>query len=444
LTIPSASLLDNARFNALVIVANAVQGIFRRRRGPVAAATRLNVEGHARGLLAGMAKGHGGGPVWVRVMTDRALLLLNPTDTHRALAGSPEPFASDPEPKRKGMCAFQPDALTLSRGELWRNRRDFTEAVLDTGEPLHRLADAFAAAAVEETEALIAGVEAQAEPTLDWEAWHGAFRRLTRRIVLGDAARDDERVSELLGEMMSEANGLPGETSERYPELIAALEGYLVAAEPGSLASLVPEAPADEDTRVAGQLPHWLFATQDTLAINAFRALALIASHPRQRARVLEEVADAELAAGVPPGQTIGGLAYLDACLEEAMRLWPTTPMLSRETLAETDWRGAAVPAGTQVLISNTLLHRDRDRHEWADRFAPEKWIDGDAAEDRAFNHFSRGPQGCPGAGVAKFIGRAVLATLLARRPIELSSPALNPGRPLPDMLDFFALRFSL
>ena len=37
--IESASLLENARFNALVIVPNAVQGIFRRRPAAVAAAT---------------------------------------------------------------------------------------------------------------------------------------------------------------------------------------------------------------------------------------------------------------------------------------------------------------------------------------------------------------------------------------------------------------------
>ena len=46
------------------------------------------------------------------------------------------------------------------------------------------------------------------------------------------------------------------------------------------------------------------------------------------------------------------------------MRLWPTTTMLSRETLAETEWGGVAVPAGTQVLIPNMFLHRDRERHD--------------------------------------------------------------------------------
>ena len=64
------------------------------------------------------------------------------------------------------------------------------------------------------------------------------------------------------------------------------------------------------------------------------------------------------------------------------MRLWPTTPMLSRETTTEdVEWGGETVPAGTQVLIVNTFGHRDRDRIDYADRFAPEEWIEGDAAD---------------------------------------------------------------
>src|SRR5919112_12599 len=101
--LPSASLIENARFNAFVIVPNAVQGIFRRRRPAVAAATRANVDGMGVGLLSSMNRSYGGGPVWVRAAREKTLLLLAPADVHRALAGSPDPFASDPAAKRDGM-----------------------------------------------------------------------------------------------------------------------------------------------------------------------------------------------------------------------------------------------------------------------------------------------------------------------------------------------------
>jgi cytochrome P450 len=416
----SASLYENARFNALVIVPNALQGVFRRRRAAVAAATAANVDGHAVGLLSQISRGHHGGPVWVRVIRDPALLLLTPADVHRALEGSPDPFASDPKPKRDGMAAFQPDALTISRGEAWRNRRAFNVAVLDGA--FAGSAERFADIAAQETVAMAAASEGE----LDWDRFGATIRRITRRVVLGDGAAEDTELSDTLAEMMSEANGMPGKTSARYPGFIARLGEYVAAAEPGSVVSHFDGAPADAETKPVGQIAHWLFASGDTLAINAFRALALFASHPRRAAR----------ASGDDP--------YLEGCLEEAMRLWPTTTTLSRETVAETEWGGQTVDAGTQVLIPNLFLHRDRDRHEFADRFAPERWVDGSAAGDWSFNHFSRGPQGCPGTALALLLGKTVLATLLLDRELELLSPSLDPAKPMPHMLDFFGIKVRL
>jgi cytochrome P450 len=437
----SASLVENARFNALVVVPNALQGLFRRRELAVRVATAADVDRWAVGLLRGMRRGHDGGPVWVRVIRDRALLLLREPDIRRVLEGSPDPFASDPEAKRKGMSAFQPDALTISRGELWENRRRFAEAILDTGKPLHRLADRFAAVACEEAEAMLGSLE---DGELRWSSLHPAFRRATRRVVFGDAARDDEELSDLLGELMSAANGLPSDPPEKLGEFLARVERYAEAAEDGSLVALAAQAPADDQTKASRQFTHWVFAMQDTLAINSLRALAVLAAHPGELARAEDELRD--VAGGEPPrtGAQVAGLEYLDACLEEAMRLWPSTPMLSRETTSDIQWNGTTVPAGTQVLIVNTFQHRDPDTHDFADRFAPEAWIEGQATDDWSFNHFSHGPQGCPGAGLALFLGKAIIATVLARRRLELESPRIRPERPLPHMLDFFAIRVAV
>jgi cytochrome P450 len=438
--LPSASIIEGVRFTAQVAVPHLIQGIFRRRRKAVALATKANVDGHAVGLVAGLRRAHGPGPVWIRVARERVLLVLSGADAGRALEAAPEPLAADPESKRKGMSHFQPDALTISRGDLWRNRRRFNEAVLDTGEPLHRQADRFAAVAREEGSALIDRVAAGSAGRLEWNAFNAALRRAARRVILGDGAAEDEEVSELLGKLMDEANQMPSERSERFQPFMERIEGYVRAAERGSLVALFTEAPADEDTRPAGQVPHWLFALGDTLATNAFRALALLAAHPDQRARAEGEIA----AAAIDSGAAVAGLGYLDACLHEAMRLWVTTPLLAREAVEDTDWDGEPVPQGTQVMIFNTFLHRDPETHDFADRFAPEAWTEGEAADDPAFNHFSRGPQGCPGTGIAMLVGKALLAQVLTSREPVLLSPALDRSRPLPRMLDPFGIRVEL
>ncbi len=431
--LPHASLVEGLRFTAQIAIPNVVQGLFRRRRNAVTVATKTNVDGLAVGFLSGLRRQYGDGALWIRLAKDEALLLFGPDAIHRVLAGSPDPFASDPEPKKRGVAHFQPEGLTISRNGPWEARRRFTEAVLDTDKPVHRLAARFAAVSVEEAEAL---------PTaLDWDTWNRAVRRVTRRIVLGECAAGDEQLFELLGKLMDEANGLPKERSgDTYGRFTALVDGYVRQAEPGSLAGLFADAPLSAECNPAGQVTHWLFALGDTLAINALRALAELISHPAELEQVRRELDEAD---GLDP-QALASLVRLEASLQEAMRLWPTTPMLSRALVSDVDWDGNTVPAGTQVLIVNTFNHRDRERHEFADRFEPQAWISGDAAGDWAFNHFSHGPQGCPGASLALLVGKAMLATLLRGRDVRLTDPQIDPGRPMPQMLDFFSLKFEL
>ena len=151
-----------------------------------------------------------------------------------------------------------------------------------------------------------------------------------------------------------------------------------------------------------------MFALGDTLAINSLRALVLLASDPDQAD---EALADAE-------GD------YLDACLHEAMRLWPTTTMLSRVSIAPTEG-GEEVRGGTQFVISNVYGHRDRERLDYADRFAPEQWTEGDAASYAFSQPSSRGPQGCPGTDLTLQVGRTAVRALLERG-VEPSSPILG------------------
>jgi cytochrome P450 len=435
--LPKASLFEGARFTLQAMAPNLLQGLFRRRRRAVAAAVRLNADGQAAGVIDGIRRAHGPGPVWVRAGGDQMLLVTDTADIRRVLEGSPDPFAPDPDAKRRGMGHFQPHALTLSRGEEWRNRRRFTEAVLETGRAVHTLGDAFLAVVADEVAALRAGGD-----ELDFDRFWLAGRRIARRIILGDAAAGDEELTDLLGEMMDAANGLPGQPAERLDEFTERIRRYIDEAEAGSLVSAFAGAPSDETTKVDGQAAHWMFALGDTTPANVFRGLALLASHPRQRELVEAEIA----AAGGPPqdAAAVASLEYLGACLHEAMRLWPTTPMLSRESVEKTDWEGATVPPGSQLLIPNTFNHRDRERHQFADRFAPEAWTDGDAGSDWSFNHLSHGPQGCPGSDIVLFVGRALIAHLIAGRELELLAPELDPGKPLPRMLDYFAIKVQI
>ncbi len=427
-----ASVVDGVRFTAQIGVPNVVQGLFKKRVLPTRIASLTKAEALGYHFVEGLVRRLGPGPFLVRVATEEALLLHAPEDLEFVLSGSPDPFASDPETKKKGMSAFQPDALTLSRGDLWRNRRTFAESVLATGEPLHPLAATFLAVCAEAAQEI---AEHARSESITFDDLNDAFQRITRRVVFGERAAADRELTAELASLLSAGNSTPGKPAPGYEGFLAHVQGYLDNPDPASLVGRFAEAPYDDRTRVSGQVVHWLFAMGDTLALNLMRTLALLASHPEQ----LHEVR-AELARGdIDDVDHVARLDYLGGCLMEAMRLWPTTPLFGRVATRDVTFPGGQVlKSGTQVLIYNVFNHRNKDLVPFADRFAPGEWTSGAAASNWLFNFFSHGPQGCPGAGLAVFLGQGFLAQLLAFSTPTLEGGSLDPGQPLPHGLDVY------
>ena len=425
---PSASVGESLRFNAFHVVPGLLQGLFLRRPAWVRLFTRLDTDGRAVRLCRRMIDRHGG-VFWVRVGKDRSLLVTDPEAIDHVLGRSPEVYGP-PEIKVKGMSRFEPGAVTLSEGEAWRARRRFNEGVLDTGRDPHRLAAGFLTLVREEVGRAVAG----AGDRLAWPDLARLFERVTLGVVFGPGSRGETELTGDLERLMRSGNRPVGRGK---PEVLsrfqAAIRRHLESPEKGSLVALAADGgPGGEP--VEGQVPHWMFAMKDTLGTNVARALAVIGSHPRVEQRVLAELAEADLAS--PRG--IGGLGYMAGVIHEAMRLWPTTPLLSRRTLRDDRIDGRPVAAGTQVLVFNLYNHRAVEERPHA--VHPERWAGGSG--DVRLNHFSRGPQVCAGVDLALFVGRAVVAGLLARDRWALERPRLDPERPLPHMLDPFALRW--
>ena len=124
------------------------------------------------------------------------------------------------------------------------------------------------------------------------------------------------------------------------------------------------------------------------------------------------------------------------------MRLRPTKPVLVRETVNEDSLDGTRVPPATQVLIWNSFNHRDRSAYALANTFSPEAWAGGKPSP--LFNHLSSGPQICAGIDLLLFLGKAVLAQLLASRRYALATPPLDPERPLPYAYNHFDIQFTV
>jgi cytochrome P450 len=214
------------------------------------------------------------------------------------------------------------------------------------------------------------------------------------------------------------------------------LQAHLDRAEPGSLAHLLASTPATPETDPTGQTPQWLFAF-DAAGMAAYRTLALLATHRAEAARAMAELAEVDMA-------TSRELPYLRACVLESVRLWPTTPVILRDTTTVTRWSGATMSAGVAVAIIAPFLHRDDETVPYADHFSPEIWLDGTAEASPSLAPFSAGPAACAGRNLVLLTTSALLAALLERHAFALTPPRLDPHHRLPGTLSPFNLTFTV
>jgi cytochrome P450 len=428
--LPQASLPEGVKVVAAGLLPAVARGLFKPRRGMMKRLTAIDADRRTVETLSEIKRRHPG--QGVRLLGGRMVVLWGADAIREVLDNSATTYASDAGAKKKGMEHFQPDALTISRGEEWRDRRKFTEAVLATPERVHPFGQRFVEVVADEVERM------RVSGTIEWSHWERLFDHVTLRVIFGDRARDDQELTGLLEKLMAEANRIAGlRESDDLHELHGRMEWHLRDPEPGSLVARFADAPQTDSTRVVHQIPHWIFAMRDTLGLNAFRALAAIVADPEVEKRVREEIEAADIASA----GGIDGMPYLEGCLQEAMRLWPSTPLIARETTRATTLAGEQIDEGTQVMILNTFNHRDTGAVPDADRFVPERWQAGE--RDHRFNHLSNGTQDCPGGPMVLLLGKAVLAQTLARWELTLCEPELEGGKEMPHMLDFFSIRFD-
>lgn len=424
--VPVASWQDTLRVAGAVLAPVLARGVIVRRPRMMALAERIDADRRAGDVLRRMVDRYGPGPVLLRVPGRSVAVVLDPRDVRRVLRESPSPFAPDSREKRASLAHFQPGGVLISHSAARAERRRFVEAVLETGRPLHHLAGPVAAVLLEETERLSAG-------PLGWDEFADMWWRTVRRVVLGDTARDDQRLTDLLRTLRRHANWsyLAPPRPELRQEFQRRVRSYLSAGQAGSLAEAVAHTGRGAEVRPEDQVAHWLFAF-DAAGMTTFRTLAVLGPRPRLAAWAAED-----------PDRPL--LPRLRACVLDTVRLWPTTPVILRDTTTTTEWRGRVLPAGTALAVLTPFFHRDERTLPYAHTFTPEIWLDGRASAQPALVPFSDGPGRCPGQDLVLFTTSTLLGELLGRYDVRLDHPTrLSRDRPLPGTLDPFSIRLHL
>jgi cytochrome P450 len=108
---------------------------------------------------------------------------------------------------------------------------------------------------------------------------------------------------------------------------------------------------------------------------------------------------------------------YLDAAIEESLRLEPAAAVVDRYATADTDLARAHINQGDLVRVSISAANRDPAAFPDPDVFDPGR------PRQKGHLAFAQGPHVCLGVHLARLEARTGLATLLARLPTLRSDP---------------------
>ncbi|KAF8153962.1 cytochrome P450 [Crassisporium funariophilum] len=206
-----------------------------------------------------------------------------------------------------------------------------------------------------------------------------------------------------------------------------------------------------------------IVAGSDTSSSVMSSAIYLLLSHPETYKCLQAEVDEAFAAHGIPDldvelASDAGSLAYLNAVLNEALRLYPAVPTSlqrapvrgSQGKLIQAGEISIFLPDGNAILVPPYVIHRDpRYFSPSPEAFIPERWLttsqvaainkrSGGPRSSKvnvqytttrdAFIPFSLGPQNCAGRAIALTELRYVAATLARNFDMEFD-PGYDPKR---------------
>ncbi len=432
--LPHITVFDTLGFHLDLTVPTLAKGLILRRPWVTRIADWLDLDRRAIRRMSALRDRYGHGPVLLRLPIRNEALLLEPGQVERVLKNSPHPFAVASSEKQVALQHFQPKGVLVSNADERQRRREINDAALDAHSPVHAIAAEFLPWLREKTARMAS--DAQARGELTWPQFITDWFEIVRRVLLGDAARDDHELTDMLAQLRADANWafLPRRTRLR-DEFLARLTAHVERAERGSIAAYIAGRGIDPK-EAAQQVPQWLFAF-DAAGLATFRTLALLLTHPAVAGRARQEAAQSLSDPGEP-----ASLPFLRASMMESTRLWPTTPLVLRQTESDTYWEQGRLPARSGVLIHLPFFHRD-PKLPFADRFAPGLWLGEEPQAGAALVPFSDGPAFCSGRELVLLLAAETLAALLKDGSPELENRhGLDEAQPLPATLDGYSLRF--
>jgi cytochrome P450 len=157
----------------------------------------------------------------------------------------------------------------------------------------------------------------------------------------------------------------------------------------------------------------FLLAGHETTALALSWTWHLLSQNPEAERKLHQEL-DRVLDGRVPTFADLLALPCAERVIKESLRLYPPAWGLARTVIKEFELGGYRIPAGSNVVMSTWVVHRDPRYFPEPEKFDPDRWLPEKAQKLPKFAYFpfGGGPRQCIGASFAMMEATLLLATI--------------------------------
>ncbi len=324
--------------------------------------------------------------------------------------------------------------LLVSEGEFHRRQRRLSQPVFHR-ERIASYADEMVSLAIRLRDRWQPGAVVDVCREMNWLAMMIVARTLFGADIESDAGLINDALSEILDQF--ERSILPEADREDFESAMQRLDGVIYrivqerrseGGDRGDLLSMLLLAQDAEDDgermsdlQVRDEVMTIFLAGHETSANALAWSWYLLAQHPEVEAQLHAEI-DTALGGRRPKMSDVPALPLASRIFSEAIRLYPPVWAIARRAIEACQIGGQEIPAGSVVLLSQYVTHRDPRWFPDPERFAPERWTPEVRAERPRFSYFpfSAGSRACLGEAFAGVEGALCLAVLAQKWRLQI------------------------
>ena len=222
-------------------------------------------------------------------------------------------------------------------------------------------------------------------------------------------------LSSYCGEIIKQRRSNP-KASNEYPDLL-----QLLIDSNNNNASHETDGRQSEglsDVKIMANAIIFFIAGYETTSTLLFWCSYSFMRNPDIQERLYEEIKEARESSGDLDYETLFSLKYLDAFINETLRMYPPIPLFARMCVEDHKLpNGLVVDKGTGLLFPVYTIHHNAEYYPEPEKFDPERFMpeNKNQIEPCTFLPFVQGPRNCIGMRFALLEAKMTLANLLLK-----------------------------